>query len=91
MAVHSFLGEPPSEWCSPEVSKMCKRTGFDAKTAEFDSRLLEFFEDCRSFIQQHRNEARLKSTDWPKDFCSYVRQSLVCFEKLGRLKEPLRP
>jgi hypothetical protein len=74
-----------------EVPKMSKKTDFDAKTAEFDRRLLEFFEEWRSFIQKHRNEARLKSTDWPKDFCSYVGESLVCFEKLGRLKGPLRP
>ena len=70
---------------------MCKETDFDAKTAEFDRRLLEFFEDWRRFVKQHRNEARLKSTDWLDDFCSYVRESLVCFDKLGRLKEPLSP
>ena len=70
---------------------MCKKTDFDAKTAEFDRRLLEFFEEWRGFVQQHRNEVKLKSTNWLKDFCSYVRQSLVCFEKLGRLKGPLRP
>ncbi|MEJ2704534.1 MAG: hypothetical protein P8Z79_19040 [Sedimentisphaerales bacterium] len=70
---------------------MGKKTDFDAKTAEFDRRLLEFFEEWRSFVQQHRNKARLKSTNWLDDFCSYVWESLVCFEKLGRLKEPLRP
>ena len=64
---------------------MCKKTDFDAKTAEFDRRLLEFYEEWRSFVTQHRNEVELKSTDWPKDFCSYVKESLVCFEKLGRL------
>ena len=64
---------------------MCEKTDFDAKTAEFDGRLLEFFEDWRGFVQQHRSKARLKSTDWLEDFCSYVRESLVCFEKLGRL------
>ena len=64
---------------------------FDAKTAEFDRRLLEFFEDWRSFVEQHRDEAALKYTDWLQDFCSYVWDSLVCFEELGRLKGPLRP
>jgi hypothetical protein len=91
MAVHFFLGEPPLRWCGPEVLKMCKKTDFDAKTAEFDRRLLEFFEEWRTFVQQHRDEARLKSTNWLKVFCFYVRKSLVCFEKLGRLKGPLRP
>ena len=70
---------------------MGKKTEFYAKTAEFDRRLLEFFEDWRIFVEQHRNEARLKYTNWLEDFCSYVRESLVCFEKLGRLKGPLRP
>lgn len=70
---------------------MSKKTDFEAKTAEFDRRLLEFFEEWRGFVQQHRNEAKLKSTDWLHDFCSYVWDSLVCFEKLDRLKEPLRP
>lgn len=65
---------------------MCKKTDFDAKTAEFDRRLLEFFEEWRSLVEQHRNETRLKSTDWLEDFCSYVCESLVCFEKLGRAK-----
>jgi hypothetical protein len=91
MAVHFFLGEPPSERCSQEVLKMCKKTDFDAKTAEFDRRLLEFFEEWRSFVRQNRDEAQLKYTNWLEDFCSYVWDSLVCFEKLGRLKGPLRP
>jgi hypothetical protein len=91
MAVHRFLGEPPLERCSPEVLKMCKKTDFDVKTAEFDRRLLEFFEEWRSFVRQHRDETKLRYTNWLDDFCSYVWDSLVCFEKLGRLKGPLRP
>lgn len=70
---------------------MCKKTDLDAKTAEFDGRLFEFFQECRSFVREHRDEAELKYTNWLEDFCSYVWDSLVCFEKLGRLKEPLRP
>ena len=70
---------------------MCKRTGFEAKTAEFDVRLLEFFQEWRSFVQQQRSEEDLKHTNWLEDFCSYVWDSLVRFEKLGRLEEPLRP
>ena len=70
---------------------MCKTTDFDAKTAEFDRRLLEFFEEWRSFVRQHRSEEELKNTNWLEDFCSYVWDSLVCFEKLGRLKGSLRP
>lgn len=70
---------------------MCKKTDFDAKTAEFDRRLLELFEEWRSFVRQHRSEEELKNTNWLEDFCSYVWDSLVCLEKLGRFKGPLRP
>jgi len=64
---------------------------FGAKTAESDRRLVEFFEDWRSFVSQHRSELSLKYTNWLEDFCSYVWDSLVCFEELGKLKGPLRP
>jgi len=50
MAVRFFQGEPPLEWCSPEVPKMCKKTDFDAKTTEFDRRLLELFEECAPIL-----------------------------------------
>ena len=69
---------------------MYERIDFDAKTAEFDSRLLEFFEDWRSFVRQHGDETELRYTNWLEDFCSYVWDSLVGLEKLGRLKGPLR-
>jgi hypothetical protein len=70
---------------------MCKKTDFNAKTAELDRILLEFFEEWSSFVRQHRSEEELKYTNWLDDFCSYVRESLVCFEILDRLKGPLRP
>jgi hypothetical protein len=73
-----------------EVLEMCKQTDFNAKTAEFDRIFLEFFEEWRSFVGEHRNELELKYTNWLEDFCSYVWDSLVGLEKLGRLKGPLR-
>ncbi|MHC4060453.1 MAG: hypothetical protein ACYS7Y_24790 [Planctomycetota bacterium] len=70
---------------------MYEKTEFDVTTAEFDRRLLEFFEEWRSFVRQHRDETKLRYTNWLDDFCSYVWDSLVGFEELGRLKGPLRP
>ena len=70
---------------------MSKGPDFDIKTAEFDQRLLEFFEEWRSFVKQHRDEVELKYINWLENFCFYVWDSLVCSEKLGRLKEPIRP
>jgi len=70
---------------------MCKKTDFDAKTAEFDRRLLEFFEEWRSSVRQNRDEVELKYTNWLEDFCSYVWDGLVRFEELGRPEGPLRP
>ena len=66
---------------------MWKKSNFEAQTAEFDRRLLEFFEEWRSFVRQHRDEVKLKYTNWLEDFCSYVWDSLVCFERSGKLKE----
>jgi len=34
---------------------------FRAETAEFDRRLLGFFEDWRNFVEQHRDEMVLKA------------------------------
>ena len=70
---------------------MCSKNDFDAKTAEFDKELLEFFERWRVFVKQHRDEKELEYTNWLEDFCSYVWESLVNFETLDRLKEPLKP
>jgi hypothetical protein len=71
--------------------KMRRTKEFRAKTAEFDRRLVEFFEDWRSFVARHRSAATLKHPDWLEGFRSYVSESLVCFEKMGRLRAPLRP
>ena len=90
MAVRQ-LGRTAIMTCSPEVVKMRRTKEFRAKTAEFDRRLVEFFEDWRSFVAQHRSAATLKHPDWLEDFRSYVSESLVCFEKMGRLRAPLRP
>jgi len=62
---------------------------FRAKTAEFDRRLLGFFEDWKSFVEQHRDGMTLTCTNWLEDFCSYVWDSLIRFQELGRLKGSL--
>jgi hypothetical protein len=33
----------------------------------------------------------LEYTNWLEEFCSYVWESLICFDKIGRLSEPLEP
>ena len=70
---------------------MCSKNNCVAKTAEFDKALLEFFERWRDFVKQHNSKEDLLYTNWLEDFCSYVWESLVIFEEMGRLKEPLKP
>ena len=70
---------------------MCAKGEFEVRTAEFDRELLEFFEQWRSFMRLHLDELTLEHTNWLEEFCSYVWDSLVCFNKTGKLSEPLEP
>jgi len=70
---------------------MCEKDESKTKTDAFDRELLEFFERWRSFVRLYRDELTLKYTNWLEEFCSYVWDSLVCFDKIGRLSEPLEP
>jgi hypothetical protein len=70
---------------------MCEKDEFKIRTDAFDRELLEFFEQWRSFVRLHLDELTLEHTNWLEEFCSYVWDSLVWFDKIGRLREPLKP
>ena len=70
---------------------MCEKDESKTKTDAFDRELLEFFKRWRSFVRLYRDELTLEHTNWLEEFCSYIWDSLVCFEKIGRLSEPLEP
>ena len=70
---------------------MCIKDELKTRTAAFDRELLEFFEQWRSFVRSHLDEVTSEHINWLEEFCSYVWDSLVCFNKGGRLSEPLRP
>ena len=69
---------------------MAQKNNVEARQREFNARLLGFFQDWQTFVKRFRDQKHQEDTDWLEEFCSYVWDSLVCFEKLGRLKEPLR-
>ena len=68
---------------------MCEKNEFKTKTDAFDRELLAFFERWRSFVRLYRDELTLEHTNWLEEFCSYVWDSLVCFDKIDWLSEPL--
>ena len=70
---------------------MCEKDEIKTRTAAFDRELLEFFERWRSFVRLRLDELTLEHTNWLEEFCSYVWDSLVCFNKTGKLSEPLEP
>jgi len=70
---------------------MCEKDESKTRTDAFDRELLEFFERWRSFVRLRLDELTLEHTNWLEEFCSYVWDSLVCFNKTGKLSEPLEP
>lgn len=70
---------------------MCEKDEIKTRIDAFDRELLEFFERWRSFVRLRLDELTLEHTNWLEEFCSYVWDSLVCFNKTGKLSEPLEP